>query len=77
MAFLTNWHFMRILRAAIAVWAIFEYTRTHDWLMLAFGGFFAVQAIFGLGCCGASGCAAPPVQKKNIEKQEVDYEELR
>jgi hypothetical protein len=45
--------------------------------MLAFGGFFAVQAIFGLGCCGASGCAAPPVQKKNIEKQEVDYEELR
>ncbi len=78
MALFSNWHLMRILRAAIAIWAIFEYTRTHDWLMLAFGGFFAVQAIFDFGCCGASGCAAkPPSQQQKIPSQEIEYEEVK
>jgi hypothetical protein len=57
---LSNWHFMRILRAVIAIWAIAEAWRTSEWLLLFPGGIFALQAIFDIGCCGAAGCAAPP-----------------
>ncbi|MCC6723722.1 MAG: hypothetical protein IT258_04380 [Saprospiraceae bacterium] len=76
----SNWHFMRILRAGIALWAIFEYTKTADWMILAIGGFFAVQAIFDIGCCGASGCATAPPPTRNgrdLSAQEIDYEEIK
>lgn len=69
---------MRVLRAAIALWAIFEFVKTSDWMMLAMGGFFAVQAIFNLGCCGASGCATSPnLAKRDLSTQEIDYEEIK
>jgi hypothetical protein len=78
MTLFSNWHFMRILRAAVAVWAIFEFTRTNDMLMLAFGGFFAFQAIFDVGCCGSSGCAtSSQPHKQVVAAQEVDYEEIK
>jgi hypothetical protein len=47
---LSNWHFMRIFRAVIAVWAIAEAWRTSEWLLLFPGGIFALQAIFDVGC---------------------------
>lgn len=81
-ALLSNWHFMRIFRAAIAVWAIAEAWRTAEWLLLFPGSIFALQAIFDVGCCGASGCAAPT--QRNLDKQTGDkdtetvvYEEIR
>lgn len=79
-ALLSNWHFMRIFRAAIAVWAIAEAWRTGEWLLLFPGSIFALQAIFDVGCCGASGCApahrnmAKPGEK---EAETVVYEEVR
>jgi len=42
----SNWHFMRIVRALIAIWAVFEFVNTKEWTVLFIGGFFAVQAIF-------------------------------
>jgi hypothetical protein len=77
---LNNWHFMRIFRAVVAVFAFSEAWRTGESLMLVMGGIFALQAIFDIGCCGAAGCAAPPVNKTNVQTQdtaEISYEEVR
>lgn len=77
---LSNWHFMRVFRAAIAVWSIVEAGRTGAWLLLIPGSIFALQAIFDVGCCGASGCAVPQqrsVDKKSEKEAEtLVYEEL-
>ncbi|MCA0237505.1 MAG: hypothetical protein LCH81_14095 [Bacteroidetes bacterium] len=75
----SNWHFMRIFRAAIAVWSVFEFNRTHDALILMLGGIFALQAIFDIGCCGAAGCAVPQQRTMQQEKvsQEIDFEEVK
>ena len=76
-----NWHFMRLLRAGIAIWATVEAFRTTQWLLLLPAGIFAVQAIFDIGCCGTAGCAAP--QQKQFGKtsgpatEEVAYEEVK
>lgn len=78
MTLLSNWHFMRILRAAVAIWAISEYFSTNDFFLLTVGGFFGLQAIFDVGCCGASGCAtAPNTRKQEISSQEIDFEEVK
>lgn len=76
----SNWHFMRIFRAAIAVWAIVEAGRTGAWLLLIPGSIFALQAIFDVGCCGASGCAVPRRKYEKSSENETEtvvYEELR
>lgn len=78
---LKNWHFMRLLRAGIALWAFAEVWRTGDLPILFLGSVFAIQAIFDIGCCGASGCVAP---KSNYSantpqqaKEEVSFEEVK
>jgi hypothetical protein len=75
---LSNWHFMRLLRAGIAVWAIQEAWNTSQWLLLVPGGIFAVQAIFDIGCCGAAGCAPRQTRDTTPSKTEdITYEEVR
>ena len=75
---LSNWHFMRLFRAGIAIWAIAEAWRTSEWLLLFPGGIFALQAIFDVGCCGASGCAPNPARNTESSKtEEITYEEIR
>lgn len=76
---LSNWHFMRLFRAGIAIWAIHEAWRTGQWLLLVPGGIFALQAIFDIGCCGASGCAPTRGQhaSESNKTEEITYEELR
>lgn len=76
--FLKNWHFMRLFRAGIAIWAFSEAWRTGEWIMLVPGGFFAIQAIFDIGCCGAAGCATPNDGRKAMQNTEsVSYEEVK
>jgi hypothetical protein len=79
---LSNWHFMRVFRAAIAVWIIVEVSRTGEWLLLIPGAIFAMQAIFDIGCCGASGCAAPGQKAYDqpavtAGTEDVTYEEVK
>jgi hypothetical protein len=75
---LNNWHFMRIFRAGIAIWAFSEAWRTGEWMMAVPGGFFAIQAIFDIGCCGASGCATPgQTRNQKHEMEEVAFEEVK
>ena len=75
---LSNWHFMRVLRAGFAVWIMTEAWRTGQWLLLIPGGIFALQAVLDIGCCGASGCA-PNTQRntKATSTEEITYEEVR
>ena len=69
---------MRVLRAGFAVWIMAEAWRTSQWLLLIPGGIFAMQAIFDVGCCGASGCAPSPTRQNQAPKtEEVTYEEVR
>ena len=78
---LKNWHFMRLLRAGIALWAFTEVWRTGDLPMLFLGSIFAIQAIFDIGCCGASGCAAPAPGKRGFDAtpdaEEVSFKEVK
>lgn len=78
---LKNWHFMRVFRGGLAVFALSEAWRTGEAMMLMVGGILGLQAIFNVGCCGAAGCAAPPANSKvdasNLEKTEITYEEVR
>ena len=72
---------MRLLRAGIALWAFTEVWRTGDLPMLFLGSIFAIQAIFDIGCCGASGCAAPEPSKRSFgakqDAEEVSFEEVK
>ncbi|HMX40023.1 MAG TPA: hypothetical protein PK971_08875 [Saprospiraceae bacterium] len=58
--FFQHWHFMRLLRAGLAVWAAMEAYRTGFWLLLLPAAMFGLQAALNVGCGGPSGCALPP-----------------
>mgnify|MGYP003385643801 FL=1 len=51
----TNWHLMRWVRLAFALFLFAQAYITHEWFFLAFGLFFLFQMIFNLGC-GSNGC---------------------
>ena len=53
-----NWHFMRWLRLAFALYLFEQAYQTLEYFLVAFGGFFLLQAIFNLGC-GPNGCSIP------------------
>jgi hypothetical protein len=73
-----NWDFMRLLRAGLAVWAIWQAFGTGEWILLLPGGILGLQAIFNVGCCGSAGCAAPPARNQTESGTEgVVYEEVK
>lgn len=72
----SNWHFTRIFRAGIAVFAFSEAWRTGDSLLLGMGGILALQALFNVGCCGVGGCAVPAREAK-AGTDSVTYEEVK
>ncbi|MFY8214805.1 MAG: hypothetical protein ACOVKJ_10135 [Flavobacterium sp.] len=54
----SNWHFMRWLRLALALYLFEQAYETKEYFLLVFGGFFLLQAVFNWGC-GPSGCSIP------------------
>lgn len=54
----TNWHAMRLLRLAFALFLFIQAYITQEWFFIAFGFFFLFQAIFNLGC-GTNACSIP------------------
>lgn len=54
----SNWHAMRFIRLAFAVFLFFQAYETQELFLVAFGIFFLIQAIFNAGC-GANGCQTP------------------
>jgi hypothetical protein len=65
-ALFTNWHFMRLVRLAFAVFLFSQAVILRDWMFVIFGLFFLIQVIFNLGC-GANGCAIPNHKNRNDE----------
>ena len=65
--FFTNWHLMRWLRLAFALFLFVQAYITHEWFFIAFGLFFLFQAIFNLGC-GPNGCAI--TNTKNFKNEQ-------
>lgn len=62
----TNWHTMRWIRLAFALFLFFQAYTTHEWFFIAFGIFFLAQVIFNLGC-GANGCNVSYTKRDNDE----------
>lgn len=54
----TNWHLMRFVRLAIALFLFGQAYILKQWGFVAIGLFFFVQVIFNFGC-GPNGCAVP------------------
>ena len=54
----TNWHLMRWIRLAFALFLFGEAYATRECFFIVFGLFFLLQALFNWGC-GANGCAIP------------------
>ncbi|WP_288071402.1 hypothetical protein [Hydrotalea sp.] len=75
-----GWNLMRIIRLAIAGFAITQAFLSHDWLLGIFGGIVAYMALANIGCCGVGGCSTNTYQRKTINHQaateEVTYEEV-
>ena len=75
---LFNWNFMRLLRAGLAAWAIWQAFATGELIFLLPGGILGLQAIFNIGCCGSAGCYAPPANGQPEGANEVvAYEEVK
>ena len=51
----TNWHTMRWVRLAFALFLFVQAFTTREWFFIAFGLFFLFQVVFNLGC-GPNGC---------------------
>ncbi|MFE3869070.1 hypothetical protein ACFX5E_13455 [Flavobacterium sp. LS2P90] len=54
----SNWHVMRWVRLAFALFLFVQAYILREWMFIVFGGFFFFQVLFNLGC-SANGCAIP------------------
>jgi len=62
-----NWHVMRVVRLAFAVYLFTQAYYLQQWFFAAFGLFFLAQAVFNWGC-GAQGCRMPASKKETDER---------
>ena len=72
----SNWHFVRWFRLGIGLFIGYQALQLHDSLSGFIAAFFLFQAVTNTGCCGASGCALPNPPQKNINTEEVKFEEV-
>ncbi|MFV8346936.1 MULTISPECIES: hypothetical protein [Flavobacterium] len=54
----TNWHLMRWVRLAFALFLFAQAYILKEWMFIGFGLFFLIQVVFNLGC-GSNGCTIP------------------
>lgn len=59
---LTNWHLMRWVRLAVAIFLFSQAYIMREWSFVGIGIFFLIQVIFNMGC-GPNGCAVPNSKK--------------
>jgi len=50
----TNWHIMRFVRLAFALFLFAQAYILREWMFIVFGLFFLIQVIFNLGCSSNS-----------------------
>ena len=62
----TNWHTMRWVRLAFALFLFAQAYIVKEWMLIGLGLFFFIQVIFNLGC-GINGCSIPKTKYKKYE----------
>ncbi|MEP7141603.1 MAG: hypothetical protein ABI707_01975 [Ferruginibacter sp.] len=72
---LSNWNFMRFFRLALGIAIIIQSVIAKEWTLGIAGVLFTCMPIFGVGCCGTSGCATP-VEKIAEPVKDIVYEEV-
>lgn len=75
---LTGWTMMRVLYLVMGITLVIQAIMAAQYMMIALGGYFAVMAVFGIGCMGGN-CYTPRVTKKPAHQNsgEVIYEEIK
>ena len=73
----SGWHFMRWLRLVLGIFFMVQAIQMHDTMIGIIAGFFLVTSITNIGCCGATGCAAPKRNSKENTTEEISYEEIK
>lgn len=78
---LTNWTFTRGIYLVMGIIVIIQSVMSHEWLGVAFGGYFAAMGLFAFGCaagnCFGGNCEVETKQKTNTIIQVVDFEEVK
>jgi hypothetical protein len=81
---LTNWTFARALYLIMGIMIIVQTAMSHQWIGVAFGGYFASMGLFAFGCasgnCAGGSCATESKQKSNLNNtsiQDVEFEEVK
>lgn len=72
-----GWDFPRILRLIIGLALITMAIITKDWTIALLGGFFSVQSVLNMGCCGIQQSCSTRAAASSKTVQEVQYEEVR
>lgn len=75
---LTGWTIMRVIYLIMGITLIIQAIMAAQYMMIAFGGYFALMSLLGLGCMGGN-CYAPRTSEKvaSQEVQDVTYEEIK
>ena len=77
---LSKWTLSRALYLFMGVMILVQSAMSHQWLGVAFGGYFASMGLFAFGCasgnCFGGSCEVDPKQKSNTAIQDVDFEEV-
>ncbi len=72
---LSNWTLMRFLRLAMGIAILVQAVIAKDMLFAFAGIVFTAMPVFNVGCCGTTGCAAPPKKNQDATK-DIIYEEV-
>ena len=72
-----GWDFPRILRLIIGLALITMAIITKEWTIALLGGFFSMQSVLNMGCCGIQQSCSTRTTSSIKKDQEVQYEEVR
>ncbi|PKR81704.1 hypothetical protein CW751_04035 [Brumimicrobium salinarum] len=57
---LKNWSFIRIAYLLLGLLIVIQSVMAHEWLLVAFGGYFVAMGLFAFGCasgnCNGGNC---------------------
>jgi len=73
----SNWNIVRVLRLVLGVLALSAAFSEKDKIMGLLGTIFTIQAIFNIGCCGATGCSTNYKESSNEDGKEINYEKIK
>lgn len=77
---LRNWTLTRALYLGLGIVTIIQSVKSHQWVGLAFGGYFASMGLFAFGCAGGNcvgeSCESTPQAQDSEFNQMVHVEEV-